>query len=418
MNEFEVLELLENTGSKTAKIKILKDNLHLKNLAFMLDAALNFNRKFHIKQFNENVSLTSIGESDIDFVELLRQLEAREITGNEAIAVTEKFFGYCDALQRKWYARVIRKNLRAGVDSTVRKAGFNIPKFEVMLAKDANLCKKLKEIVEGGVFISPKLDGYRCIAVCDNGSVSLYSRNGSIYSNFPTIIETLERVSEGMSYVLDGEIMSDDFSSMQKTAFASQRRTSVGDVNYHVFGYIEYNEWITGNFVMSTTERVNELDHLFEDLVMNIDDNIIQVDQIHATDVATCRKYETEFIQEGYEGAMVLPDDIPYYKGKKSNKLLKFKIMKSMECVVVGMYEGNDKYKGMMGGLNLHQDDGKECDVGSGFTDEDRDYVWKNKDKILGRLVEIKYQELTDDGIMRFPIFLRYRDSGAGSGKK
>ena len=146
-------------------------------------------------------------------------------------------------------------------------------------------------------------------------------------------------------------------------------------------------------------------------------DNIVEVEQGYVNSVAVCEAMEKKYIGDGYEGAMVLPD-IPYYKGKKSNKLLKFKTMLSMDCRVGGMYEGTGKYVGTMGGLNLIQEDGKHCDVGSGFTDEERDYIWQNKEKIVDRIAEIKYQELTPDGIMRFPIFLRWRDSGSGSGKK
>ena len=118
---------------------------------------------------------------------------------------------------------------------------------------------------------------------------------------------------------------------------------------------------------------------------------------------------ERTYAEQGYEGAMVLPD-IPYYKGKKSNRLLKFKTMLSMDCIVTGMYEGGGKYEGMMGGLNLKQEDSKLCDVGSGFSDEEREYIWQNKEEIAGKIAEIKYQELTPDGIMRFPIFLRWRN--------
>ena len=408
MNEFEVLELLEKTSSKTEKTKILKENLNNKNLAFMLDAALNFKRKFYIKLFDEHKHHPTAKDPEISFEELLRRLEAREITGNEAVSQTEEFFKHCDTLQRKWYARVLRKNLRAGVDSTVTKAGFDIPKFDVMLAKDAKKCKKLKEVVGGGCYISPKLDGYRCIAVCNDGSVVLYSRNGSVYSNFPSVVESLENVSQGMSYVLDGEIMSDDFQSMQKSAFASERRTTVGDVKYHVFGYVDIDEWDTDDFRMNTNERLDQLDEMFHHELHGLE-NIVQVEQGYVKSVDVCMAMEKRYIHQGYEGAMVLPD-IPYYRGKKSNKLLKFKTMESMDCTVAGMYEGTGKYEGTMGGLNLIQEDGKECDVGSGFKDEERDYIWQNKEKIVDRIAEIKYQELTPDGIMRFPIFLRWRN--------
>ena len=110
---------------------------------------------------------------------------------------------------------------------------------------------------------------------------------------------------------------------------------------------------------------------------------------------------------------MALPD-IPYYLGKKSNKLLKFKsaIMKSEDCEIIGFYEGDTgtKYQGMLGGFVLRQENGLECKCGSGFSDSDRNYIWNNQNEFLGRIVEVKYQEKSNHDIMRFPIFMRYRD--------
>jgi ATP-dependent DNA ligase len=64
----------------------------------------------------------------------------------------------------------------------------------------------------------------------------------------------------------------------------------------------------------------------------------------------------------------------------------------------------------MLGKVLVKQENGVAGEVGSGFNDADREYIWNNKDKFLGRKIECKFQELTDDGKMRFPIFLRFRD--------
>jgi ATP-dependent DNA ligase len=127
-------------------------------------------------------------------------------------------------------------------------------------------------------------------------------------------------------------------------------------------------------------------------------------------------RLEREYILNGYEGVMVNPD-IPYYKGKKSNKMLKFKTMLSMDCKVTGVYEGEQgkKFEGTLGGITVIQENGIECKVGSGFNEikgswKERDAIWGNPNAIIGRIVEIKFQELGSEGRMRFPIIMRYRD--------
>ena len=70
---------------------------------------------------------------------------------------------------------------------------------------------------------------------------------------------------------------------------------------------------------------------------------------------------EKEYLAQGHEGVMVLPD-IPYYLGRKSGGLLKFKTMLSRDCEVIGMYEGKDKYSKMMGGLIVKQENNLICE--------------------------------------------------------
>ena len=415
MNALEILELLENTPSTSSKQKILIANKDNQELAELLDAALNFKRKFYIKKFD-----TWFGDPDVrhdnthvEFKNLLNILETRQITGNQAIAAVNDFITKCNDFETKWYSRVLRKNLRAGFGLTeANKAGFNIPDFDVMLAKDGKDCKNLHKIVEQGIYISPKLDGYRCIAICAFGEVQLYSRNGTVYENFPTIVETLESLCKESSFVLDGEIMSDDFNSMQQTAMSSKSKKSVGDVKYHIFGWVSTEEWNSDNFKMPTKQRLDNLAMWFDDISNGPDHcpaNLIIVDQQLSYKVEDIVKAEADFLIKGYEGAMVLPN-IPYYRGRKTNKLMKFKTMHTQDCKVVGVYEGEGKNEGRMGGLHLIQENGLSCDVGSGFADKDREDIWNDNSLAIGKILECSYQELTPDGIMRFPVAIKWRN--------
>jgi ATP-dependent DNA ligase len=91
--------------------------------------------------------------------------------------------------------------------------------------------------------------------------------------------------------------------------------------------------------------------------------------------------------------------------------------MVSQDCEITGFYEGkNDtKHIGRLGGVVLKQENGLACECGSGFSDESREYIWNNQAEFLGRVIECKYQELSVHNIMRFPIFIRFRDD---KGKK
>lgn len=412
MDELDILQSISDESSKNGKFEILKANSNNRRLAELLDAALNYERIFYINKLDLGKSLVNEGVAFPDlhneFLNILKKLETREITGNNAKIELVMFLIKCSKKQEEWYLKVLRKDLKAGFSAeTAAEAGFDIPVFDVMLAKDGKSCKNLKQIISKGVFASPKFDGYRCLAVINNGNVTLYSRSGTEFTNFPSIVESLEKSFPSSSLVLDGEIMSDDFQAMQKSAFANKRGTTVGDVKFFVFGYVPYNEWISKNFKASTSDRLNEL--------INIDysfsDNVVMVNHKLINNIEDAYKFEAECLEQGFEGAMLLPD-IPYYLGKKSNKLLKLKTMKSQDCRVVDFYEGESgtRNEGTLGGLELVQENSVKCNCGTGFSDEDRSYIWNNKGEFVGKVAEIKYQELTEDGVMRFPVFMRWRN--------
>lgn len=416
MNEFEILEQIELTSGTNDKKAILKEHANNTRLFDLLNCAFNFFKKYHIKKVDV-VGFNQITRDKHDeFMTILQILETRQVTGQAAKTLVENFLSDCDIKQQKWYTRVLQKDLKMGVSiTTAQSCGFNIPKFDVMLAKDAKKMKKAKSVVENGVYVSPKYDGYRCLAIWDGKEINLYSRNGSHYTNFPELHNALyEALQNAEPIVLDGEIMSNDFQSMQKSAFASVRGTTVGDMVYHVFGCIDYNEWIRDSFRMITSERLGYLQCYYETHLQNLP-NVELVQQTYTNDWETILTLEAKYLEQGLEGAMALPADCPYYKGRKTNKLMKFKTFHTMDCKVEEYYEGTGKFIGTLGGIRVRQEDGKTlCGVGSGFTDADRDFIWRNFGEIQGRIAEIRYQEITDDGVMRFPTFVRWRDQGDG----
>lgn len=413
MDVLDILEKLEATSGSNDKVAILKEHKDNKELVELLDAAMNFDRKFYINKF-KIIPPDYAGLSHHDFMQLLNKLEKREITGNAAIKAVEYFLFNCTESQQKWYSRVIRKDLKCkfGI-SLANKAGFDLHEFEVMLAKDGKECKKLEEIVSKGVYASPKFNGYRVLAICDHGSVTLYSRNGLPYENFPSIVETLEKLCQNSSFILDGECMSDDFNKMQQTAMSSKSGKSVGDIKYHVFGWVPVDEWASKDFKAPTKQRLDSLEAWFDanDVALSQDKNILMVEHKLIYSVSVALAFEKECIENKYEGAMLLPN-IPYYLGKKSNKLLKLKTFFSMDCPILKIYAGEagKEFEHTMGGVTVMQENGVECDCGSGWTVEDRDHMWANRDKFIGRIIEIQYQELQKPhNRMQFPTFQRFR---------
>ena len=85
--------------------------------------------------------------------------------------------------------------------------------------------------------------------------------------------------------------------------------------------------------------------------------------------------------------------------------------------------EGTGRNAGKLGALIVEGTDGGKfikTNVGSGLTDADRDTFWKAKDKLIGQVVEVRAdqitqnQDVTDEWSLRFPRFLRFRGFEVG----
>jgi len=304
---------------------------------------------------------------------------------------------------------LIQKKPRLGISwhSLTKATGDH--KFEVMLAKDINKIKKMDEKVSFPVYVQPKLDGYRCIAKTNAADEwELYSRNGKKYENFPSIIAELEEYGNPET-VYDGEIMSDDFQAMQRTAFTTKKKRTVGDVRYHIFDTLQDNEFARKACYRNMHLRIRQMNDeaesmdfagmtAFEFVITRQCDNWAEVYEAHA-----------DYLGMGYEGTIVRLNKM--YEFKRTDNLMKIKEMLSQDCKIQQVVRGKGKNKNVMGAIRVLQEDGQTiCEVGTGFSDEMRQDFWDKQQELGERIVEIKYQELTPDGVMRFPVFLRFRE--------
>ncbi len=104
--------------------------------------------------------------------------------------------------------------------------------------------------------------------------------------------------------------------------------------------------------------------------------------------------------KKGGEGVM-LREPHSLYEGRRSSTLLKVKSFFDDEATIVGFEPGKGRHLGRLGGYICVLNNGKKFSVGSGLTDKERGSPLEKGTKITFR-----YQELTDDGIPRFPTYV------------
>jgi DNA ligase-1 len=132
--------------------------------------------------------------------------------------------------------------------------------------------------------------------------------------------------------------------------------------------------------------------------------------------------YNKLCIDKGFEGIMVKPI-AGIYECKRSSLWLKVKPFIEVSLKVVDTEEGTGRNAGKLGALIVEGTDMDKfikTNVGSGLTDTDRETFWKNKAKLIGQIVEVRADAITqnqdtkDEWSLRFPRFLRFRGFEAG----
>ena len=87
--------------------------------------------------------------------------------------------------------------------------------------------------------------------------------------------------------------------------------------------------------------------------------------------------------------------------------------MDTCDIMCLRVEEGEGKYEGKLGKI-ICDYKGYELGVGSGFTDEEREYFWNNPQKIINKIVEVQYFEESKNSkgelSLRFPVFKWVRE--------
>ena len=421
----EVIAKLEANNSRLAKEAILQEafNEGLPEFFEGITMALDPLVTFGVKQVPERSDvLTGQGLIWRDFKVFADQLINRELTGHAArdaielvmsVATTEQWNGF--------YRRILIKDLRCGVsEKTVNKvAPGTVPVFTCALAHDS---AKHEKKMKGKKQIEVKLDGVRVLAVCRGGKVELFSRNGKQFHNFPHIIREIENVLSctpaPYDCVLDGEVMSADFQDLMKQLQRKDGKKAT-DAVLHLFDFIPLEDFLQGGWDKPQTYRSN----LVKYWVLENNDILEHVQACEWEDVDLDTPEGQERFVElnkaavdgGYEGVMIKDIDAPY-ECKRTHAWLKAKPFIEVTLEVVDVEEGTGRNEGRLGAVVCSGvDDGKDIrvNVGSGFTDDNRSSFWSSRDALVGQLVEVRADAVTQnqDGTysLRFPRFKTFR---------
>ena len=430
-----VISTLEDHSSRLDKEAIILAQAEMSNNEFFQGLRLCYDSMitFGLKQIPEKTDEDGPGLPWDSFTLAITGFTTRNVTGNTARDMIQAMMKSATKSQwNGWYRRILIKDMRAGFsENTVNKVvgkkypQYAIPVFSCQLAHDsANHESK----VGGRKLIEVKLDGVRVITIVrTDGRVDQFSRNGKELVNFEHITKQISAVVKKdppkYDLVLDGEIMSSSFQDLMKQVHRKSDVTA-NDAVLHLFdlcpleqfqeGYWDKDQDTRSKFVKAWVEKHQE------DLpnVTYLQNEEVELDTEEGQ--RRFKEINVKAIAGGYEGIMIKDPNAPY-ECKRSVAWLKLKPFIEVSLAVLDVEEGTGRNQGRLGALVCSgTDDGKDIvvNVGSGFTDSDRDIFWSSRSNLLEQIVEVRADAVTQnqDGTysLRFPRFLRFRGFEVG----
>ena len=432
LKPWQVVQELESDNSRLFKESVVEREAEAGNDEFFKGArwALDSMVTFGIRKVEEK-SGNGKGLKPDTFWTTAEQLSRRELTGNAAItAVNHMRMNALEAEWNHWYRRILIKDLRCGVsektiNSVVGKkyGNYIVPVFSCQLAHDgANHESK----VAGSKLVEVKLDGVRVITIVyPSGNVDQYSRNGKELVNFEHIKRQFAKHAKLLRepMVFDGEVMSSSFQDLMRQV---HRKSDVeaSDAVLHLFDILTLKDFQAGSSSVPQVDRSNSLRAWYAPIADHMPNVAILGHELVDLDSQGGRRrfgrINADAITGGYEGIMI-KDPNAGYECKRSTAWLKQKPYIEVSLTVIGVEEGTGRNQGKLGAIIVEgEDDGKliRTNVGSGLTDADRVTYWDNADSIIGNIVEVRADAVTQnqDGSysLRFPRFKGFRGFEAG----
>lgn len=309
----------------------------------------------------------------------------------KANATTSQFQAYKEA-QARW-----KKQTEKGYTPDIRKIDTAKKFFEPMLAKKY---LDYKDDIEFPVLVSRKIDGSRLVAKADG----LWTRNGKQYVSCPHIAKILQPLfDKHPDWVVDGEIYSHEVPFEKIMSLVRKSKPTDEDiaesekiVQYYIFDGVTDN--VDADFTDRFTAIRKEIDNLIgrnKSLVFVETEGAFKHDEVISL--------HDMYVKEGFEGAMVRITRQPY-ENKRSKYLLKYKKFFDEEFEIQDVEEGIGNRSGMAGRLVMKMKDGRTFGSNMRGGEEYYKELLKNRKKLIGKKATIRYQELSQDDIPRFPV--------------
>jgi ATP-dependent DNA ligase len=201
--------------------------------------------------------------------------------------------------------------------------------------------KPVTKLPSGGDWLyEPKWDGYRCLVFRDGKHASLFSKRGTNFNRyFPELVAAFEKLKAN-HFVLDGEILvmvggRPDFDSLQLRMHPAESRIKKLSVETAA-SYMAFDLLADAKAKDLRAFPLSDRRTALEGFVKGAGKQKFLTLSPTTSDRKVAKRW-LKLAGQGLDGVMAKRADEAYQAGKRA--MQKFKLWKSIDCVVGGLYE-------------------------------------------------------------------------------
>jgi ATP-dependent DNA ligase len=325
--------------------------------------------------------------------------------------------------------------------------------LDAKYAKDNKLLKTLNseedvnQLPSGAfkAYLQRKLDGWRAIGrIQKDSSVVFTSNNGKQYPWFERLRAEFKVLVNGKNILdgLDGEFYThsiidpdkgelDEHARFQAiTSMCGLARTNPhpleDQLRFVVFDLVDLSGTYTQEQRFKLLTKVFKDSEVHRNFVSGISSSpsssssssssssdfydistpfrILLCETFYIDNISLIKSYHDQFALEGYEGVMIRSIDMPYLPKKRSFQIRKCKYFDDAEYPIIGVHLNHGVSDENFVWVLYDASKDVTFNAKPTGTIEERTEMYENAEEYVGKLLTVKFQGYSEDGIPRFPI--------------
>ena len=254
-------------------------------------------------------------------------------------------------------------------------------------------------------FVQPKLDGVRCLMVIErlkdgSGTIKFLSRSGKEYTTLKHITRDLiyymKTDLNRLGVIIDGELYSDLLNFQEIVSAVKAQKENSLKLQFRAYDLISDD---------LQDVRIAKLYQLIDSINSP---HITKVNTSIVTNKSEVTALHDQFVQQGYEGAMIRNPKGWYGRGQRSSDLLKVKEFDENEFAFKCFEHGQRGVEDLI--AVCWNKDGIEFRAKVVGTKSEKEDLYLLNDYSEGKSFTIKHFGFTEDGLPRFPIGKNFRN--------